>query len=1102
MHKMNPEKLSNKMESPVMSPYTERRIPSCSVPKSYSLYTNPASDRNNTFPIQDGITYLHPRLARLVVLPTPDFPSDTCIALHNQYSLETKKPNIVKLGGNHYAESNVFQESELRRKSEESELELNHQKTSYPEETQEYDQGPDKKIDETGLLTSLFNVITTRKAQIKHEERKRKLLRRLVTEVYGDGSDQMSTAAHDKSVSSESRNRTYIQGEKEQESHLLDDNLIKSGSLPVDKEVHKSMTKSKSKSKQTQNLQSSHKSRTQSRKSSDNNSYKRSPNSSCGHCSCSSGSRSEKSSPIHEISQKQIGQNKFGYFRDGLQKFRSKFASEKQKSFEKYATPSNLTSVSRSMSSWSESEVSMKSEDSLSSDTTSTVSSPTDETSLSSTTKSSQSVCNSLDSYTSSGDNKLNKLNGDSPVEPVVPKTFRMSLSNVRHSITSLTNALFHPDKSNKRKILQRQSTIKSHESYTYSPRDYWLDALRWFIGPKITNISSTDLMHLLSKKQMTKALARYNKERLTCVFLNETEKSWDYYQLFRSAGCQLIPYDLDVSVTICSVNKPVSVRQQFMKLNQTDRLRNNSALSENGYVLKPALLRIPTINRYHRQLISRNKYQKLFQKSEFNASDKKNQIQNYLRCACCYDPLDISSERELINKIPDGVTCLDWPFSSTTEKYSYLPWNYTIQLINFTKIHKFIGTNLSLLSGQDNPDVHTNQQHIQTPFKLPKRYRKAANATATHQRHASAGPAPLPGTGTNSVHNQTTFVKSKSCFPTSIKHQSHENIHSKNLDNDFQRQHQWSSLKRETVENITVDTEITAPLFKFSHLSTNASSRFCKVPGENDAVSYRLYPNNPTLLTNCKTMNNQHTLGNSKTLSTSSYALLSPMNDGGRMNMCSSFSSMPRSNSELMVESLSTRNVTFSRIHLPESIAIRLNTKICKKEHDAESKCIKITDNKEKVIASCMINTNSPLNKTLTGFQHFQLKPIDHPDRILPLETKCDTTGFNHLVFHQRLKATFGILVFCKVSMNTYVPKSLGDLIETLSKEYDSRSRGRYCRQQTENQQHNANRSKSYVQLKRQESFREKHTIKQPVVRSNSFTYKEYHKKFKKNVV
>ncbi|XP_018654075.1 hypothetical protein Smp_100540 [Schistosoma mansoni] len=105
--------------------------------------------------------------------------------------------------------------------------------------------------------------------------------------------------------------------------------------------------------------------------------------------------------------------------------------------------------------------------------------------------------------------NKSNCM--ESPITTAVRKRFQTRLSSVRHSITSITNALFRQDKNSGRNILQKQSTIESQESGLTSTKNYWIDSLRWFIGSRITNMSSNDLIYLLSRKQMTKSLARYN---------------------------------------------------------------------------------------------------------------------------------------------------------------------------------------------------------------------------------------------------------------------------------------------------------------------------------------------------------------------------------------------------------------------------------------------------------------------------------------------------------------------------------------------------------------------------------------------------------------
>uniref|UniRef100_A0A3Q0KNF7 PH domain-containing protein n=1 Tax=Schistosoma mansoni TaxID=6183 RepID=A0A3Q0KNF7_SCHMA len=1185
------------------------------LPKCCGMYTNKIIDRNTAFSSQDEVSYLHPRLARLVVLPTPGFPPDTCIALHYQYLLRNSKSNFMDFDDKHFSESNILRRLQIRRKSEGPIHDSRCFKNMDSANIDKSDQQPDRKLEEGELLTSLFNLITTRKAQLKHRDRKRRLLKRLITEVCGNVANQKRSKSRENNTPSSNRkyawsnsseaqttkvdyqtdkittkqdegwfkNRICASPTKPEESNIsskdtllaatvryarrlsnasvsrfnlsansssrnsecrdasmdslnnqkhqqhlnnrwdadgskrsadiyedkeqnYNDFITKTSSLPMKKELKQNNSNSSRKSskpqnpKQTKDL-SDHISKRRPRKSTEGG-HKRSPTSSCGHCSCSSGSRSEKGSPTHETPQHQTGQTKLSYFRDGIQKLRNKFASEKQKSFENYVPRFHSSSISKSRNSWSESEASRKSTDSLSNNSISTDSSPTVETSLSSDTESYRSESNTDNSISSSSssENMVNKSNCmESPITTAVRKRFQTRLSSVRHSITSITNALFRQDKNSGRNILQKQSTIESQESGLTSTKNYWIDSLRWFIGSRITNMSSNDLIYLLSRKQMTKSLARYNKERLTCVFLSDQEKSWDVHQLFRSVGCQLIPYGLDISVTTHDLEKPVSVRQQFMKLNQMDELRNSFAMSENGYILKPALLRIPTINRYHRKLITRRKYQKLFPKSDPNSNNMRNQLSSYLRCACCYDPLDMSSECELIGKIYDGITNLNWPTTSSQEANFYLPWNYTLQLINFMKIHS-LHPERSLLNRQESMETQSYQYNTVKPNKLPKRYRRAANATNTtprRQRHASASRAAVVRNGASFKNFQSTPIKANSWGLTQVRHQSQENVNLNNRNIDFHERRRLNPLKR-NYENIIIEAEIKAPLFKFSHLTTNISSRFCQVPEEHNIVRYCLYSNNSSFSTDDVTANNQYTLRKSKTLSRSSYVLSSMLNDKERIPMFSSFNSITRCNSELMLDWLSTRKVTFSRIHLPESICIRINTESHRKECDND---VKSYENMGNVIASCIINSNSPLNKALTGFQHFQLKLFDrYKTKIIPREKKDDVSEFIHSVFHERLKATIGLLIFCKINMDTYVPHSLGDLIETLTRKYDTRLRTIPSNQQTNDKQCSANRSKSYLYLDRHQSIKEISTLKQSIIRSNSFTYKEYGKNLQQN--
>ncbi|KAH8864058.1 1-phosphatidylinositol 4 [Schistosoma japonicum] len=1174
--------------------------------KSCEIYANKIADRNATFTNQNEVSYLHPRLARLVVLPTPDFPPDACVALHYQYLLLNFTSNAKESDDKHDSESIILRKPQLKTRSEDFKNDISSFRNTSLMDTQnirETDQESNRQLEEGELLTSLFNLITTRKSQLKHEDRKKRLLKRLTDEVYGNKTSRKRWLSHGNSIQPTEKMCTKVQPNKlnsqddkiatkqgkgwfrnrksasptnpveynvhsketllsatvryarrlsnasetkfnlsantskqntvshnvvmnssnydkhsrrvstqincdegqqstdvcEDDEQEYSDDLMKTSSVPFKRDLKHNKSPKFQRLKQTIDL-NNHTSRRRSRKSTDSG-QKRSPNSSCGHCSCSSGSRSEKGSPVHETDQRQTGQTKLGYFRDGIQKLRNKFASGKEKSFEKYLPSHQLASIGKSRNSCSESEMGIKSNDSMSSTSVST-SSSTVETSLSSNTESCESRSITDDSISSSSlENKVSKLkNIDSPMKTILKKSLYKRLSNVRHSISSLTNALFHQDKTSNRTILQKQSTIESQESALPFTKDYWGDCLKWFIGPRITNISSDDLICLLSKKQMTKSLARYNKERLTCVFLSDEQKSWDFHQLFHSAGCQLIPYELDVSQVTFDLDKSVSVRQQFMKFNQMDKLQNEYSLSENGYTLKPALLRIPTINRSHRKLITGYKHRKLLQKYGPTSNELKNQLTNYLRCACCYDPLDNSSELELISKIPDRVTNIDMSISSFDETNFYLPWNYTLQLINFMKIHSMHPIRI-LTTNQNTMGTQSHQHKIMMSHKLPKRYRRAANVkiTATkRQRHASASRATATSNIVGFEDLQSMPTKTNAFNIIYVEHQSEESIDAKNGDNNFQERYQLNLIKRGNSENITIEAEIKAPLFKYSHLTIDLSNRFLQVPEEHNKIRYCLYSSNPNFSTD-RTVFNQYALRKSEALSKSSYALFSMFNEKEKIPMFSSFSSMPRSNSELILDTLSTSKVIFSRIHLPESICIRVKAEIHREKCESD---VKSHGNSDSILASCIINSNSPLNKTLTGFQHFRLQLTDqNKTRILPQEVKDDITEFNHSAFHQHLKDTIGLLIFCKVSMNTYVPYSLGDLIEILSKKYDTHL-GNTPRRKITDQQCNTNRSKSYLYLNRQQSINESSTTKQPIIRSNSFTYKECNKNLKRSVI
>ncbi|XP_018654074.1 hypothetical protein Smp_141810 [Schistosoma mansoni] len=933
------------------------------LPKCCGMYTNKIIDRNTAFSSQDEVSYLHPRLARLVVLPTPGFPPDTCIALHYQYLLRNSKSNFMDFDDKHFSESNILRRLQIRRKSEGPIHDSRCFKNMDSANIDKSDQQPDRKLEEGELLTSLFNLITTRKAQLKHRDRKRRLLKRLITEVCGNVANQKRSKSRENNTPSSNRKYAWSNSSEAQ-------------TTKVDYQTDKITTKQ------------------------DEGWFK--------NRICASPTKPEESN----ISSK-----------DTL-----------LAATVRYARRLSNASVSRF--------------------------------NLSANSSSRNSECRdaSMDSLNNQKHQQHLNNRWDADGSKRSADIYEDKEQNYNDFITKTSSLPM------KKELKQNNSNSSRKSSKPQNPKQ------------------TKDLSDHISKRRPRKS----TEEAKNKNHLKITYRVFIQVVLFRSVGCQLIPYGLDISVTTHDLEKPVSVRQQFMKLNQMDELRNSFAMSENGYILKPALLRIPTINRYHRKLITRRKYQKLFPKSDPNSNNMRNQLSSYLRCACCYDPLDMSSECELIGKIYDGITNLNWPTTSSQEANFYLPWNYTLQLINFMKIHS-LHPERSLLNRQESMETQSYQYNTVKPNKLPKRYRRAANATNTtprRQRHASASRAAVVRNGASFKNFQSTPIKANSWGLTQVRHQSQENVNLNNRNIDFHERRRLNPLKR-NYENIIIEAEIKAPLFKFSHLTTNISSRFCQVPEEHNIVRYCLYSNNSSFSTDDVTANNQYTLRKSKTLSRSSYVLSSMLNDKERIPMFSSFNSITRCNSELMLDWLSTRKVTFSRIHLPESICIRINTESHRKECDND---VKSYENMGNVIASCIINSNSPLNKALTGFQHFQLKLFGrYKTKIIPREKKDDVSEFIHSVFHERLKATI-------VNMDTYVPHSLGDLIETLTRKYDTRLRTIPSNQQTNDKQCSANRSKSYLYLDRHQSIKEISTLKQSIIRSNSFTYKEYGKNLQQN--
>lgn len=208
---------------------------------------------------------------------------------------------------------------------------------------------------------------------------------------------------------------------------------------------------------------------------------KKSRNSSCGRCSCSSGSRSEHNNDKPIITQSKTLTNKKSYFKDGFQKLKNKLTDKRKLNFTKSKLLNKFSTNKIIPITWNESESDL-STSSKSSPQSKSLSSSNEETSLSS--------LSSTNSYSDFDDLQSNWTN------------FNKTRSDDKtiHDNDKINSAvLVKPN-------LSKISTLPTDHSLKH----IWLNSLRWVIQSKITWISSHQLLNLMENKRKTKALAEY----------------------------------------------------------------------------------------------------------------------------------------------------------------------------------------------------------------------------------------------------------------------------------------------------------------------------------------------------------------------------------------------------------------------------------------------------------------------------------------------------------------------------------------------------------------------------------------------------------------
>ncbi|CAL8075691.1 unnamed protein product [Calicophoron daubneyi] len=148
----------------------------------------------------------------------------------------------------------------------------------------------------------------------------------------------------------------------------------------------------------------------------------------------------------------------------------------------------------------------------------------------------------------------------------------------------------------------------------------------------------------------------------------------------------------------------------------------------------------------------------------------------------------------------------------------------------------------------------------------------------------------------------------------------------------------------------------------------------------------------------------------------------------------------------DLLTNPLGAVKAEFLRLPIPESLVISLRA----------SHCHNTADNGPCLSVATLLCTSSPLENTLTGYQHLRLPFLKcEGGGTTQVSEKDPEISVPHPVLHKSLQDCVGLVIFCKIDLNAYTPTSLGDLVDTLSKAFSSRASSLTRPQTKEGQPH-----------------------------------------------
>ncbi|CAH8492435.1 unnamed protein product [Dicrocoelium dendriticum] len=527
---------------------------------------------------------------------------------------------------------------------------------------------------------------------------------------------------------------------------------------------------------------------------------------------------------------------------------------------------------------------------------------------------------------------------------------------------------------------------------------DLWAQSIQWLAKCRVAVATSAQIQQILRCSITTRTLSEYAKHRLVLVSTVLNKCTWKMQQLLHSVGCQLVPVGVVPSLgkgkdTSSPHHELPSVRRQVKNAYFWEAMQQQQPTCD-GYLLKPARLRMKTINRTHRYpdewMTAHPFHSNANKHGSHDEVAPRSLLQTpskwpYTPCVCCYDPLSDETSfhylRQLYNQ--GGPKTSYWPSSVTYDQL--LPRNLTLQILNCMGSAYLVGS-YEKMDGPTSPKMSTSYSH-----KLPRRYHRAASSVAHTNTDVKSQPSKeyrLCSSGEDDYDNYPFVDYSKKGRNGTRGKKSQEHC-------DRENRIQFLAEKICPLEETQQQGHVTK-LMNWISQETRDSDVCPK-------LSHSQTVHNVTSLTSYDPQchSSGDLFGSCHSLCTGTYGYRIHF-DGWRTE--------------------------FTRMTIPEQTIIRL-------------RAVLFSEGKNfKPLASGFLTLNSPLDHSLMGYHHLNLLLEEEPNQKTAPTAELPKPTSSHHYRHSQLRNTLGLPIFCKVNLDVYTPCSLGTLVDAVSCEFSSR--------------------------------------------------------------